>query len=620
MSRRHWREPGRRACDADGVKLRPTEWEYEVEDRSPVPDGMELRPAQDAGGAKVRATGLLNIADRLHATARKLPFHRALVCPVRQDRTGRVVYTQLTFRELDQESDRLARGLVQLGVRPRTRLVLMVRPGLDFVALTFALFKAGAVVVLIDPGMGSRSIFHCLEQVEPQGFVAAPAVQAVRLANRFRFKSARFNVTVGRRWFWTGPTYRHLLGGAWTPFEITATRATDPAAIIFTSGGTGPPKGVVYEHGMFDAQASMLRDFYRIRPGEIGLSGFLLFALFNATLGVTTVIPDMAVSRPASLNPWRVVEAVRTQGVTQAFASPAVWNRVGRQAGVDPRDLESLKQVLSAGAPVPLHVIALMMQILPADGDIHTPYGATESLPISSIGGREILATTAEHSRGGAGTCVGRLFPGVRVKIIEIRDEPIAALGDVRELAAGEIGEIIVQSPSTTREYFRDAPATRAAKISDGEGFWHRMGDVGYLDEQGRLWFCGRKNHIVETACGPMFTDQCEAIPNNHPRVFRTALVGVGARPAQRPVFIVEPERGCYPETPGDGEQFVRELRELAAASPLTRNVDTFLFHRSLPVDTRHNVKILREKLSVWAETRLAEAAEAVDPRKVRSK
>lgn len=581
-------------------------------------DGLDRR-TYDTDGVKVRATGLLNIADRLRAMARELPFHRALVCPAGHDRTGRVLYTQLTFRELDQESDRLARGLVQLGVRPGTRLVLMVRPGLDFLALTFALFKARAVVVLIDPGMGSRSVFRCLEQVEPQGFVAVPVVQAVRLVNRFRFKSARFNVTVGRRWFWSGPTYRDLLGGAWTPFDTTGTRSTDPAAIIFTSGGTGPAKGVVYEHGMFDAQAEMLREFYQIRPGEIGLSGFLLFATFNATLGVTTVIPDKAVARPATLNPWRVVEAIRTQGVTQAFASPAVWNRVGRQAEVDARDFESLKLVLSAGAPVPLDVIARMRQILPSDGDIHTPYGATESLPIASIAGREILATTAEHSRRGAGTCVGRLFPGVRVKIIEIRDEPIAALGDIRELAVGEIGEIIVQSPSTTREYFRDAPATRAAKISDGEGFWHRMGDVGYLDEQGRLWFCGRKSHIVETESGQMFADQCEAIPNNHPRVFRSALVGVGVPPAQRPVFIIEPEPGCYPETPGDREQFVQELRELTAAHPLTRNADTFLFHRSLPVDARHNAKILREKLAAWAETRLAERGGAVDSHKLRS-
>ncbi|HUG94130.1 MAG TPA: fatty acid CoA ligase family protein [Planctomycetaceae bacterium] len=421
-------------------------------------DGVELRPTA------------MNIAERLRATARERPFQRAVVCPAGRDRAGRVAYTQLTFRQLDQESDRLARGLAAMGVRPGTRLVLMVRPGLEFIALTFGLFKAGAVVVLIDPGMGRSNIFRCLEHVEPEGFVAIPLVQAIRALNRRRFRRCRFNVTVGRRWFWGGPTYGELLGGEWTPFEMAATRAGDPAAIIFTSGSTGPPKGVVYEHGMFDAQVDMLREFYGVRPGEVDLSGFPLFALFNAAMGVTTVIPDMDPTRPAAVDPRRILEAVRDQGVTQAFGSPAIWNRVGRHAERHGTRFDSLKRVLSAGAPVPLHVLERMTRALPDDGDIHTPYGATESLPIASIGGREILSTTAARSRAGGGTCVGRLFPGVRVKIIDITGGPIASLADVRELAAGEIGEIIVSSPSTTRDYFREPAATRAAKSPTAKG------------------------------------------------------------------------------------------------------------------------------------------------------
>jgi hypothetical protein len=180
-----------------------------------------------AAEAAARRPDTLNIAERLAVAAWELPFQRAIVAPAGRDDAGRPAWTQLTFRELDQESDRLARGLVQLGVGPGTRLVLMVRPRPEFVALTFALFKAGAVVVLIDPGMGGRAIFRCLEQVEPHGFVAVPVVQALRLVNRFRFKLAQFNVTVGRRWFWGGPTYRDLLGGEWTPFEISATRPDD---------------------------------------------------------------------------------------------------------------------------------------------------------------------------------------------------------------------------------------------------------------------------------------------------------------------------------------------------------------------------------------------------------
>jgi acyl-CoA synthetase (AMP-forming)/AMP-acid ligase II len=481
----------------------------------------------------------------------------------------------------------------------------MVRPSIEYVALTFALFKAGAVTVLIDPGMGRTNIFRCLEEVEPEGFVAIPIVQAVRVLKRRLFPKARINVTVGRRWFWGGATYKQLLGETASATPFPTMQATDPAAIIFTSGGTGPPKGVLYEHGMFDAQVELIRDFYGIRPGEIDLSGFPLFALFNSGMGVTTVIPDMDPTRPAEVDPAKIIEAVRDLGVTQSFGSPALWNRVGRYCEENGVRLESLKRVLSAGAPVPLHVLQRMTAALPTDGDIHTPFGATESLPVASISGREVLGTTAAKSRRGAGTCVGRTFPKIDVKIIEIVDGPIRSLGGVRACPAGEIGEIVVRGPSVTREYFRRAEATALAKIPDGDTFWHRMGDVGYKDAEGLLWYCGRKAHIVETANGRMFSVPCEAIFNEHADVYRSALVGIGAKPRQTPAIVVEPEQGRYPADTNAEEKLKAELRELAQANALTAGITTLLIHRSLPVDTRHNVKINREQLAAWATTAL---------------
>jgi acyl-CoA synthetase (AMP-forming)/AMP-acid ligase II len=485
------------------------------------------------------------------------------------------------------------------------------------------------------------NVFNCLAEVEPEGFVAIPPVHAIRTLLRSRFRTARLNVTVGKRWFWGGPNYADLLGEEWTPFDIPETRATDPAAIIFTSGSTGPPKGVLYEHGMFNAQVDLLRDFYEIEPGEIDLPGFPLFALFNAAMNVTTVIPDMDPTKPANVDPVKIIEAIDDHGVTQAFGSPALWNRVGLYCEEHGVTFPSLRRVLSAGAPVPNHVLQRIRGTLTSTAcgsapDIHTPYGATESLPVCSISGREVLEETAAQTRTGTGTCVGRPFPHVQVRIIEITDGPIASLADVAEFARiplpldaedrnscefryGEVGEIIVQAPSTTREYFRRPDATAAAKISDGDSFWHRMGDVGYVDEIGRLWFCGRKDHIVETERGRMFSVCCEAIFNEHKYVYRSALVGVraldacgpaqpfraGAKPRQRPVIVVEPEAGRFPRTAAARQSFALQLRELAAANPLTDAIDTFLFHRSLPVDTRHNVKIKRELLAPWAERRL---------------
>jgi acyl-CoA synthetase (AMP-forming)/AMP-acid ligase II len=502
-----------------------------------------------------------------------------------------------------------------MGVSPGMRLVLMVRFSIEFVSLVFAAFKAGAVVVLVDPGMGLLNALNCLEEIEPEGFLAIPPVHAVRLLNRRRFRKARHNLTVGRRWFWGGPTYRALIKGPWQPFEVARTSETDPAAVIFTSGSTGPPKGVLYEHGMFAAQVDLIRDHYRIEPGGIDLSGFPLFGLFNAAMGMTTVVPPMNPSKPARANPRRIVEAINDQSVIQSFGSPALWNRVSRYCEQHSIQLPTLRRVLSAGAPVPTVVLERMLNVLShPEVEMHTPYGATEALPVCSISAKEVIETTSLRTRCGAGTCVGKPFPGVRIKIIEISDAPIRTLADAHELAMGQIGELVVQGPSITRQYVRRPDANALSKIADnpasgeiqGAGsFWHRMGDVGYLDDQERFWYCGRKSHIVTTSKGLLFTEPCEAIFNEHPHVFRSALVGVGPRAEQIPVMIVEPERGHFPLRSRDRRAFSTELRDLAAANPLTLDIQTILFHRSLPVDVRHNSKINREHLALWAANAL---------------
>ncbi|QDT89784.1 fatty acid CoA ligase family protein [Gimesia algae] len=544
-----------------------------------------------------------NIADRLKQSAQAWPFQKAVVFATGQDKQGRYAYSSLTFQQLDQESDRLARGLIQLGVQPGTRMALMVRPSLEFIALTFALFKAGAVIILIDPGMGRKNIMRCLAEVEPEGFVAIPLAQLIRKLKHRSFPKAHLNVTVGKPVLTSGIDYQWLLGGEWEPFEMVPRSATDPAAVIFTSGSTGPPKGVAYEHGMFWSQVDLLRDYYQIQPGEVDLPGFPLFALFNSAMGVTTVVPDMDPTKPAQVDPEKIIRQINDQGVTQAFGSPAMWNRIGRYCEQHQIQLPSLKRVLSAGAPVPVHVIQRMRQTFTNSvTDISTPYGATESLPVASICGRDVLEKTSAQTQSGAGTCVGTPFPGVQIKIIQIHNEPIESLENAVELPAGEIGEIIVQGPMATREYFQRPEATQLAKIPDGDRFWHRMGDVGYRDAEGKLWFCGRKAHMLETRQGCMFTICCEAIFNQHPRVYRSALVGVGSKPNQKPVIIAEPEQGDYPENQTARDQFTQELLVLGKANPLTDSIETVLFHRALPVDIRHNVKIFREKLTPWAE------------------
>jgi olefin beta-lactone synthetase len=559
-------------------------------------------------------TEIVNVARRLAQQAQARPDAPAVIVAGRREANGQRQYHSVTFCQLDQDSDRIARGLRQRGVEPGTRLALLVKPGIDFVSLVFALFKAGAVTVLIDPGMGRRNLIGCLEAVMPAGLIAISPVQAVRMLLRRRFRHARFNVTVGRRWFWLGPTLALLREGDWSGPEMAPTTADDPAAIIFTSGSTGPPKGVLYRHGNFDRQVEEIRGFYGIEPGEIDLACFPLFGLFNCAMGVTTVIPDMDASRPAMADPANLVEAITDCGVTQSFASPAVWNRVGPYCAARGLSLSTLKRVMSAGAPVSADVLERMVSCLAPCGEMHTPYGATEALPVASISAAEVLSDTAEQTRRGAGTCVGRRFNGIEWKIIQARDEPIATLADSMELPRGQIGELIVRGPVVTSQYVTRIEWNSRAKIRDGETFWHRMGDVGYLDEGDRFWYCGRLSHRVLTAAGPMYTEPCEAIFNHHPAVYRSALVAVGSNGYQRPVIVIEPLVERIPLTSVERQSLIEEMRQLAKTSPLTAAIDDVLIHRSFPVDIRHNAKISREKLAVWAETEAAREPRSRSP------
>jgi acyl-CoA synthetase (AMP-forming)/AMP-acid ligase II len=536
--------------------------------------------------------------------------------------TGKRQYRAVSFEWLDADSSAIAAGLREFGVEPGMRIALLVRPGIDFVSLVFALLKAGVVQVLIDPGMGLRNTVRALDEVRPQGFIAAPKAQAVRRLWRRRFSDAKFNIAVGRRSVGGGPTLDVIRQRGFAILQSESsdvwkaeTTSESLAAIIFTSGSTGPAKGVLYRHGNFDQQVTEIRDFYGIQPGEIDVACFPLFGLFNAAMGVTSVFPEMDFSRPARVDPRSIIAAVNDWQATQAFGSPAVWNVVGRYCQPHELQLPSLRRVLSAGAPVAAKVLERMKACIHPDGDMHTPYGATESLPVASITATEVLGETARQTEQGLGVCVGNRFPGIQWKVIGISDWPIEHLGDAKELPRGEIGELIVRGAVVTAEYVSRPEANAKAKIRDrGESlngdadcgsFWHRMGDVGYLDAHDRFWFCGRMSQRVTAAKGPMFTIPCEAVFNRHPHVFRSALVGIGRPGSQRPAIVVEPHADCMPGGKLQREQLIAELLRIGESEEHTAQIKDILLLKSLPVDVRHNVKINREQLAVWAARQL---------------
>jgi acyl-CoA synthetase (AMP-forming)/AMP-acid ligase II len=561
-------------------------------------------------------TNVVNIGACLPEMAARDPERVAICQPDGRPRRGQVRYRRITYRELDETSDLVARGLAALGIGRGVRAALMVPPGRHFFALAFGMAKAGVVPVIVDPGIGAAHLKRCLDEAEPEAFIGTPLAQAARLALRWGRSTIRASITVGRPGL--GPSLKTVLaaGRAAGGRALAETRAEDLAAILFTSGSTGVPKGVVYTQATFAAQVESLRRLAQVSPGEIDLPTFPPFALFDPALGMTTVVPLMDFTRPAEVDPARIVRAIIDEGVTNMFASPALLATVARWAIPRGVKLPSLKRVISAGAPVPARVVEAFSSLLGPAARMLMPYGATEALPVTIIAADEVLGEARRRTEAGGGVCVGRPVEGMEVAIIPIEDRPIAVWDERLRRPAGEPGEIAVRGAVVTRRYWNRPAATTLAKIQGPPGaqppgasveqpdLWHRMGDLGYLDQQGRLWFCGRKSQRVPLPDGgTLFTVACEGVFAAHPHVRRTALVGAAAASGLVPVLCVElePEGKRRPR-----HQVTEELLALGARVACTAPIRTVLFHPRFPVDIRHNAKIGREALAVWASKQLS--------------
>ena len=520
-----------------------------------------------------------NIARHLDRMAAAQPGMTALKVPRGRTASGDIDYLALSFAELLAETDAWCGRLRARGVRRGDRTLVMVRPGLPLIALAFALFKIGAVPVIIDPGMGLGSLLRCVERSRPRALVGIPLAQALSRVCVRAFRSVEARVPV------SGSHTARIGQAGGAGAEAAASGPVDLAAILFTSGSTGAPKGVCYEHGMFDSQVGLIRDAYGITPGEVDLPLLPIFALFDPALGMTCVIPEVDPRRPATADPAKIVRTIRQENVTNSFGAPTIWGRVAEFCGREGVALPSLRRILCAGAAVPAGLWEASRSFLPG-GRLHSPYGATEALPVSTVSADEV------DSGSVCGACVGRPVAGVEVRIIPISDGPVGGPDAAGGLPAGSAGEIIVRGPHVTREYAALPEANAAAKIRDPASpgvVWHRMGDCGLVDAAGRLWFLGRKAERV----GAMFTEPCEQVFRAHPRARRCALIGLGGEPA----LVAETRaRGRR-----DALALAAELRALAIRHPHTAAVRTFYFRPHLPVDVRHNAKIHRLALAKWA-------------------
>ena len=490
----------------------------------------------------------------------------------------------LTYANLLDQTNRFLSGLSACPLTPGLTAAVMTPPSADFFPFALALLKFGIVPIILDPAIGLKKVSVILEEAQPDIFIGNWMTHTLRYIFGWGRNSIKHNLTI-----------RQVIGRRSKVVASPIVHRSSSAAIIYTSGSTGLPKGAIYTHSNLAAQLELLQNTFGITQNEIDLPAFPLYALIDILLGVTSVIPDITFPVPGKTDPKKVTDAIQRFNVTNMFASPVVLDILATYGISRSVKLPSLKRIITAGAPATIPLQKKFRELLGDKTDLFGIYGATETLPISKIESREIFLLE-EKNKNGAGVCLGRPIEGVTVRIIPITDEPIIEWQESLEVEKNVVGEITVQSPATTRSYIQREDANHLSKIKIEDDVIHRMGDVGYFDEEGRLWYCGRKSHRVITNNDVMFTEQIENIFNTHPLVYRTALVAVNGEP----VLWVELKRNVKTNE----DKIRRELIDLAEFHPQASRIGTFLFVKRFPTDVRHNSKIVREELKARAEKR----------------
>lgn len=502
----------------------------------------------------------------------------------------------ISFAELDRRTAAVAAGLRAIGVQPGDRIALLVPPGIDLTAALYGLWRAGAVAVVVDAGLGLRGMRVALRSAGPKYLIGSAKGLA---AARIMATGARLIAAGGE----LPDTARRTLGVRWTLADIEQRGAgddvppppfdDDPAAIAFTSGATGPAKGVLYLHRQLRAQRDALASLYGIGDEDRLVAAFGVFALFGAALGIPSAVPAMDLTAPRTLTARALGDAAAGLGATMVFGSPAALANVAATAGeVSAAGRAALAQVrllLSTGAPVPAELLHEVRDTLMPHAEAHAPYGMTEVLPVADIEVAEMDGVGV-----GNGTCAGRPVPQVAVGIA-----PLAAdgrPGDELTEAPGVTGEICVRAGHVKQRYDRLWVTEHAASQPAG---WHRTGDVGHFDEAGRLWVEGRLLHVFVTPSGPVTPVGIERRAESVPGVKRAAAVGVGPRGSAQLVVVAEVADGPTPVADAGLRDAVRHA--VASGLPDVPEVAAVLAVRELPVDIRHNSKIDRVAVAAWA-------------------
>jgi len=552
---------------------------------------------------------IFNLADIVLRVAREAPKRIAVIEPRGCHRSGKRRYSSHTYRELSAKAESVAIGLWRMGIAEKTPIVFMAPPSFEASVMGVALTRVGALTIWIDPSVGYRKVAERLRRVLPEAFFGIFLSHMGRVFFGWGPRRMRKLIVAGRPGFPGARSVRSLSREAPSEPVSPDVNPEDPASILYTTGSTGPAKPALYRHRNF---CQVFRNAHRSwrfaedNEPPVDMAVFPAFMFIPISAGGTMVVPPINFARqgPAQVDPGAIVEVINDCGVKSMFGSPVLLENTARHALDHGQRMPSLRRVIGGGAPMSGPVEKLLREVMAPDGEVSANYGATEALPSTEMEARENLADAWKKTVNGAGICVGRPLPGVELKIIEIVDGSIDSIADTSKPRAGKVGEILVRSRHVSPEYYLEEKSTKKNKVPDEDGgAWHRFGDAGYIDDDGRLWVCGRVTQRVKAEDGAMFPLMCEPLFDAHPKVRRSGLVGVPGRNGEIPVLCIETE----PEVQESETTDLRnELLRVAARSEAAERLDEILFKRRLPVDPRHNSKIERPALARWAARRMA--------------
>ena len=514
---------------------------------------------------------------------------------------------QITWRHLWHVTTSIAGGLLELGVRPGDRVSMLVPPGNNLTAALYACLKIGAVAVVADAGLGPKGMTRATTSADPQWIIGE--LPGLGLARAFNWPGRRISVSpLGRTQakLFQVETSLTALSRTTHHTDLPTPAATDDAAILFTSGSTGPAKGVRYTHGDISALAAVLTRVFDVREGTGLVAGFPPFALLGPAIGATSVTPDMSVTKPKTLTAGAISDAIIAGHSTMVFASPAAYRNVAATASDLDEEQKAacarVELVLSAGAPVPLELMDAIAEVFP-NASIHSPYGMTEGLLLTDIDHDGVIAADATPNLG---VCVGRPIDGVELALAPIdgTGESADALRQGDE-AQGHLGEFVVSAAHIKSGYDNLWATTAQSARDDLDGrTWHRTNDIGHIDTEGRVWLEGRLQHVVTTPRGPVGPGGLEALIDSDEQVSRSSIVGIGPSGTQSLVAVLDAEGTDLSPglAPLDLTARLRELVDEVVGHDLT----AVLVAPTFPTDIRHNSKIDRSRLAAWADRVLA--------------